>query len=84
MAAWLPCVASPVGANTEAVIDGVNGFHASDNDQWERNLDRLIDSAELRARLGANGHAHVEERYSMKAYRANYTALLTRLAARGQ
>ena len=28
MAASLPCVASPVGANTEAVIDGFNGFHA--------------------------------------------------------
>ena len=84
MAAWLPSVASPVGANTEAVIDGVNGFHASDNDEWERSLERLIGSAELRARFGANGHAHVDERYSMRAYRANYTALLTRLAARRQ
>ena len=28
MAAALPCVASPVGANTEAVVDGVTGFHA--------------------------------------------------------
>jgi glycosyltransferase involved in cell wall biosynthesis len=84
MAAWLPCVASPVGANTEAVIDGVNGFHARDEHEWEYQLERLIDSAELRARFGANGHAHVEERYSMRAYQANYTALLTRLAARAQ
>jgi glycosyltransferase involved in cell wall biosynthesis len=81
MAASLPCVASPVGANTEAVVDGVNGFHARDTDEWERNLERLIDSADLRARFGASGHAHVEERYAMGAYQTNYVALLTRLAA---
>jgi Glycosyl transferases group 1 len=80
MAASLPCVASPVGANAEAVIDGVTGFHAASLEDWERSLERLIDSAELRARLGANGHAHVEERYAMRTYQANYLALLNRLA----
>jgi len=63
------------------VIDGVNGFHAKDNDEWERALERLIESPELRARFGASGHAHVEERYSMRAYQKNYVALLTRLTA---
>lgn len=81
MAASLPCVASPIGANTEAVIDGVTGFHAGNCDEWERNLQRLIESAELRARFGARGHARVEERYSMQVYQRNYVALLSRLAA---
>jgi glycosyltransferase involved in cell wall biosynthesis len=80
MAAALPCVASPIGANTEAVIEGVSGFYARDNDEWEHALERLIGSPELRARLGAGGHAHVEARYSLWAYRRNYVALLTRLA----
>jgi glycosyltransferase involved in cell wall biosynthesis len=80
MAAALPCVASPVGANTEAVIDGVNGFHARTTDEWERSLESLIQSAELRARFGANGRANVEARYSMRAYQARYLELLTRLA----
>ena len=80
MAASLPCVASPVGANAEAVIDGVTGFHAASLEDWERSLERLIDSAELRARFGANGHAHVQERYALRAYQGNYLALLTRLA----
>jgi glycosyltransferase involved in cell wall biosynthesis len=82
MAASLPCVASPVGANTEAVLDGVNGFHARSIDEWELTLERLIASAELRARCGANGHAHVEKRYALRTYQANYVALLTRLAER--
>jgi glycosyltransferase involved in cell wall biosynthesis len=81
MAASLPCVASPIGANTEAVIDGFNGFHAARIEDWELNLERLIVSPELRARLGANGHAHAAQRYSMRNYQTNYLALLARLAA---
>jgi glycosyltransferase involved in cell wall biosynthesis len=80
MAAALPCVASPVGANTEAVIDGVNGFHARNTEEWERSLESLIQSSELRARFGANGRAHAESRYSMHTYQARYLELLTRLA----
>ncbi len=81
MAASLPCVASPVGANAEAVIDGFNGFHATSLEEWERNLERLIASAQLRAQFGANGRRHVAERYALSAYRDKYLALLTRLAA---
>jgi len=81
MAARLRCVASPVGANTEAVIDGVNGFHARSVDDWERNLRSLIESPELRARFGANGRTHVEARYSMRRYQERYLELLRRLAA---
>jgi Glycosyl transferases group 1 len=80
MAAALPCVASPVGANTEAVLDGINGFHATGADEWERALERLITQPQLRAEFGAKGLAHVQERYSLRAYRANYLALLSRLA----
>jgi hypothetical protein len=81
MAASLPCVASPVGANTEAVIDGVTGFHARGLEDWERSLERLIGSPELRARLGSGGRAHVEQRYSMLAYQSRYVELLARLVA---
>src|SRR5271167_58586 len=81
MAAGLPCVASPVGANTEAVVEGVNGFHASGTDEWERSLEKLIVSPELRARFGAQGRAHVEKRYALRTYRAGYLGLLTRIAA---
>jgi glycosyltransferase involved in cell wall biosynthesis len=81
MAAALPCVASPVGANTEAVLDGINGFYATDVDEWERSLEKLIVSPELRVKLGAKGRQHVEQRYALDSYRANYLNLLRRLAA---
>jgi glycosyltransferase involved in cell wall biosynthesis len=82
MAAALPCVASPVGANTEAVIDGFNGFHARTVDEWERSLESLMQSPELRARPGTKGRAHVESRYAMRTYQVQYLELLARLAAR--
>jgi glycosyltransferase involved in cell wall biosynthesis len=74
-------VASPVGANTEAVMDGINGFHATDVDEWERSLEKLIVSPDLRAGFGAKGRQHVEQRYALRSYRANYVNLLRRLAA---
>jgi glycosyltransferase involved in cell wall biosynthesis len=81
MAAALPCVASPVGANTEAVMDGINGFHATDVDAWERSWEKLILSPELRASFGAKGRQHVEQRYALASYRTNYLKLLSGLAA---
>jgi glycosyltransferase involved in cell wall biosynthesis len=81
MAAALPCVASPVGANKEAVLDGINGYHATSVDEWERSLEKLIVSPQLRLKLGASGRQHVEQRYALHSYRANYLALLNRLAA---
>jgi glycosyltransferase involved in cell wall biosynthesis len=81
MAAALPCVASPVGANTEAVVDGFNGFHARTVDEWERHLESLIQSPALRARFGASGRGHVEARYALHAYQARYLELLRRLAS---
>lgn len=81
MAAGLPCVASPVGANREAVIDGVNGFHAASLEEWEAALEKLIVSPQLRATQGLNGLHQVRERYAMSVYRSRYLELLGRLAA---
>jgi glycosyltransferase involved in cell wall biosynthesis len=81
MAASLPCVASPVGANAEAVIEGRTGYHARDASEWEHALERLIGSAELRARLGAAGRAHLESRYGLQNYQARYVALFENLVS---
>lgn len=81
MAAALPCVASPIGANAEAVIDGVTGFHASTVREWEQRLEELIDSPTLRTRFAAAGYAHVQDRYSMVAYRKQYLELLQEIAS---
>jgi glycosyltransferase involved in cell wall biosynthesis len=65
LACGRPGVASPVGVNPAIVIDGVTGLLAATEDEWVAALDRLIDDAALRARLGAAGRAHVEAHYAL-------------------
>jgi glycosyltransferase involved in cell wall biosynthesis len=81
MAAGLPCVASPVGANTEAVVDGVSGFLAADDAGWERALGVLLDSAPLRATMGSAGRRHLDAQYALEGYTRRYVELLTDLVA---
>ena len=72
----IPCVASPVGVNTEIIQDGVNGFLAKDEKEWIEKLSLLIKNSELRQRLGKAGRKTVEERYSVKVWAPRYVKLV--------
>jgi len=50
-AAGLPAVASPVGVNSEYVLDGVTGYHASQINEWVDRISELIGNIELRRKL---------------------------------
>jgi glycosyltransferase involved in cell wall biosynthesis len=65
MAAGIPSVASPVGANREIVDDGVTGFLADTPEQWVSAFERLADDRELRARMGAAARARCEAHFSL-------------------
>jgi glycosyltransferase involved in cell wall biosynthesis len=79
MAASLPCVASPVGANKDAVIDGKTGLLALSDADWEQALTQLIESPPLRLELGAAGRRHLEAHYALDGYVQRYAALLARI-----
>jgi glycosyltransferase involved in cell wall biosynthesis len=64
MSAAIPCVASPVGVNQSIVKHGVNGFLASGEDDWYKELEKLINDPLLRRRLGENGRKDAVELYS--------------------
>jgi len=64
MALGIPVVVSPVGVNAEIVVDGSNGYHARNVDQWEHALERLLLDSSLRRRLGKEGRVTVETGYS--------------------
>jgi glycosyltransferase involved in cell wall biosynthesis len=89
MAVGLPVVLSPVGVNTDIIVDGQNGLLASSVDEWVAALERLADSPELRRRLGTAGRRTVEERYSAESSAARFAeavhhALQEKTGARGR
>jgi len=63
----IPTIMSPVGVNTEIIEDGVNGFFATDENEWIEKLSLLIESNELRKKLGKAGRQTVVEKYSTEA-----------------
>jgi len=67
LASGVAGVASPVGANSDVIQDGVNGFLATNDDEWVRKLSLLIEHPSLRRRLAHNGRLSIEECYSVHA-----------------
>lgn len=65
MACGKPVIGSPVGANTEIIQDGVNGFLVQTEREWHRALVTLRDNHQLREEMGKAGRRLVEERYCL-------------------
>ena len=72
MALEIPTIMSPVGVNTEIIQDGVNGFLATSVEEWVNKLSLLIESKELRTKIGKEGRKTVEEKYSVESQKENY------------
>jgi glycosyltransferase involved in cell wall biosynthesis len=81
MGVGVPAVASPVGASSDLIANGVNGLLASTEDEWVDALDRLLGDAELRRRLGAEGRRTVEAGFSAEVQAPRVAALLRSVAA---
>jgi glycosyltransferase involved in cell wall biosynthesis len=65
MAAGLPVIASPVGANAEIVREGETGRLVESIDAWTNAIVELARDVETRRRLGAAGRARVEREYTL-------------------
>jgi glycosyltransferase involved in cell wall biosynthesis len=69
MAASLPVVATNVGGNAEAVIDGVNGFivRSEDTEALAEAIERLLSNPQLAKDMGAAGKALAAEKFTTDA-----------------
>ena len=78
MAMGLPVVASRVGGLAEIVEDGRTGFLVKPGDAVELAgaVRRLMDSPDMRARMGQAGRCRAVEHFSLDVTTANLEALL--------
>lgn len=67
MAIAIPFVATAYGTNFRIMENGVQGFMASNEAEWEETILNLIDDVELRRKMGLAGRKTVEELFSIKA-----------------
>jgi len=79
MALEIPTIMSPVGVNTEIIKDGVNGFLAVNKQEWVDKISSLIDSVDLREKIGESGKETVLSNYSVEANKNNYLAFFNQL-----
>ena len=77
MALEIPALVSPVGVNTEIVIDGNEGFHCKTSDDWIRNIGQLIANEPLRKEMGKRGRQKVINNYSVRSNTDNFLSLFT-------
>jgi glycosyltransferase involved in cell wall biosynthesis len=75
MAMGIPVVASPVGANSQIVHDGVNGYLCRSTQEWQTAIAMLLNNAALRRSMGEAGRKKVVENYSVEANVAKYFSL---------
>lgn len=84
MALGTPAVVSPVGANATVVEHGVNGLHASTEEEWIDRIASLLRDPDRRAALGARGRHTVEERYSCRVQAPRVAGILREAARSGE
>lgn len=73
--AGVPCVVTDVVGNRDVVIDGETGFVAADTAQLIQRIESLLDSAEMRGKMGGTAASLAQARFSETRYAAELTSL---------
>lgn len=82
MSYGIPVVISPVGMNAELLARGGNGYLANSTEEWFQALDALVCDTSLRATIGREAHATIEESYSSARAVATLATVLDTVRAR--
>lgn len=80
MACSKAVIASPVGVNCNLVFDGINGFLASDDEQWEKAFIALANNMPLCNEMGKKGRQLVEDSYCLQKTAPQLKALFDKIA----
>ncbi|MEK7144818.1 MAG: glycosyltransferase family 4 protein [Patescibacteria group bacterium] len=79
MACGLAQITSAVGEITYVVHDDVDGYLADSVDEWVEKLKKLIESRELRARLGRGGQENIRREEAYEVMMPRMVDIITKL-----
>lgn len=82
MALEIPTIMSPVGVNTEIIQHGANGFLAKTTDEWVDYISQLIESPDLRLKIGKAARQTVIDKYSVESQKQMYLDCFNELLGR--
>lgn len=80
MACGLPVITNEVGAVSEVMTNGGDGYVAKDCDEYLTHLLNLLEDFRLRQKLGGNARKIVEEKFSLEKIVERYIRLYEKLA----
>jgi hypothetical protein len=80
MACGVPAVASPVGVNSDIIINGVSGFLAATTKEWVESIELLRNSQALYAAIRAEGLMKVEREFNLALCEKKIFSLFAELA----
>lgn len=60
----VPVVVTATQTFTEAITDGIDGFTATDSEQWQEKLSQLVQDASLRRKMGEKAYQTAIEKYT--------------------
>ena len=67
MSFGIPCIAFNIGMNKKIITNGINGFLASSENEWLNALSNLIESKELRSRIGSVAYETMNSSYTLQS-----------------
>jgi len=76
MATGIPAVASPTGANTSIIDNGINGFICNSKEEWIRSLSMLLNDKAKREEMGFLARNKIEVHYSLQSREGAFLQML--------
>ncbi|HQY17353.1 MAG TPA: glycosyltransferase family 4 protein [Ferruginibacter sp.] len=76
MATGIPAVASPTGANTSIIDNGINGFICNSKEEWIRSLSMLLNDKAKREEMGFLARNKIEAHYSLQSQERVFLQLI--------
>jgi glycosyltransferase involved in cell wall biosynthesis len=78
MAAGVPAIASPIGANCEMIQNGFNGFLASNEDEWFEKISLLLDDKYLYDKFSKAGRNSIVKKYTIDGWLGKWIDIISK------